>query len=437
MRRFLLTLLTLLLAPLALTGCAPSEETARQPGPQRAAGAGVTGFTPAASDHRVHTVQLYRTGRESAMPVFTLGSGQTLTLEFDMLDDGRGGPVSVYFYHKDRFWNRQLMSVEYLRGFQSDDIRDFEQSAGTRLRYTHYTYRFPNRTIDFTRSGNFILRVTEPGDERAILFERAFFISEETAEVDLAIQSGLGAGIGGPFLQPVARVRPPAQFASPIFEYDVCFARNGRFDVTRCADEPTLLGASLYQFFLPRQRSFGPPGPRYPLDLSVLGAGPQVAAVDLSTTPFRITLSPDDARFSTAFFDDDLLTGQSIVRAAVRDASRPATDAEYVETTFQYVPQDQEPAAGAVILSGSFNGWAIDPRFALTWDDGDRVYRGQFLIKQGLHAYTYFVDDPVEQERRERSADLGIPSVYTAMVYLHDPAYNTDRLVSVQNVLGQ
>ena len=420
----------------SFAACGASDQT-RDARPRAASVAGPGGFAPQPSDERVRTVQVYRTGAESSLPIVALGSGQTLTVQFDMIDGGLGGPVSIYFYHADRFWNRRLMAVEYLRGFNSDTVREYRPSAASRVRYTNYSYAFPNNTIEFTRSGNFIMRVTELGDERAVLFERVFFLTEEIAETDLQIQSGLGTGLGGPLMQPVAQVRPPARFASPVYDFDVCFARDARFDLIRCSGTPDLVGASLFQFYLPRERAFQPTGPRYVLDLSILGAGPQIAGVDFAADPYEIELVPDDARFATAFFDDDLLTGQTIIRGAVRDAPRPATEAEYVNVTFRYVTRDRERVAGRVVLTGSFNGWTIDPAYQMEWDPVQGSYKGTFLLKQGKYSYTYFVEDPAEQERRLRDVDASRPSLYTALVYLNEPAYNTDRLVSVQSVLGQ
>ncbi len=416
----------------ALAGCATTEE-GQDRGPTASRGAG---YALSRTADNVATVQLYRSGNEGALPVLPIGSGETLTLEFDLLAE-YGEPLTVYFYHADRTWRRDLLPVEYLRTFQSDDLRDYEPSLGTEVRYVHYRYDFPNANIGFLRSGNYILRVTEPGDERAVLFERAFFISEQAAEVQFGIQDGLAGGVGGAFLQPVLRLRPPAAFDSPIYDYGVCFARNGRFEQTRCAADPTLAGGSLFQFFLPRETAFTPEGPLYDLDLSLLQTGPSVKSVDFQTSPYTASLALDYARFGSDLFDRDL-TGQTLVSAVVEDAAGPPdTGAEYVETVFQYVPQDEQELAGPVILRGSFNDWAIDPANALVWDPAERRYTGRLLLKQGRYVYGYYADDPAEQARIRRTVGVGHPNLYTALVYLYDPAVNSDRLLSVSNVLGQ
>ena len=416
----------------ALTGCATTEEGTRDDsrGYDEPATPGLALSPPAET---VRTTQLYRSGDEGSLPILPLGSGQTLTLEFDLLAD-YGDTFSIYFYHADRQWRRDLLPVEFLKTFQSDDILDYEPSLATEVRYSHYAYEFPNQNIQFLRSGNYILRVTESGDERAVVFERAFFVTEQAAEVDFAIRSGFGRGA---YFQPVARLRPPNAFDNPIFDYNVCFVRNGRVALPRCADDPTLVGGSLFEFLLPRQSSFTLEGPLYELDLSYLQTGPQVVDVSLDTSPYTVTLDLDYARFGGDLFDRDL-TGQTLVSTVVQDApGAPDIGAEYVDAVFRFVPQDEQQAAGPVILTGSFNDWVIDPAYELAWDAAEGRYETSVLIKQGRYVYQYYVDDPAERDRIRRSAGLGQPNLYTAFVYLYDPSFNTDRLLAVTNILGQ
>jgi hypothetical protein len=412
-------------------GCATTEEGTRDAA--AIADEGAPGLVLSRASDLARTVQLYRSGNEGSLPVLPLGSGQTLTLEFDVLGE-IGDTYSVYFYHADRQWRRDLLPVEYLQTFQSDDIRDYELSLATEVRYSHYEYEFPNQNIQFLRSGNYVLRVTEAGDERAVLFEQPFFITEQSAEIDFAVRSGLGSGS---YFQPVARIRPPDAFDSPVYDFNVCFARNGRFALARCADDPTLVGGSLFEFLLPRETAFTHEGPLYELDLGTLQPGPQIVDVDLQTSPYTVTLDLDYARFGGDLFDGDL-TGQTLVSTVVQDAPGPADiGAEYVTARFRFVPQNEEPSPGPVILTGSFNGWVVDPAYELAWDAAEARYETEVLLKQGRYVYKYVVDDPAERERIRRTAGLGQPNLYTAFVYLYDPQFDTDRLLAVNSVLGQ
>ncbi len=421
----------LLLLLSVVAGCATTKEDTRGERPYSEPDA--PGLVLGRTADYVRTIQLYRSGDEGSLPILPLSSGQTLTLEFDLLADF-GEPFSVYFYHADRQWRRDLLPVEYLKTFQSDDILDYESSLATEVRYSHYEYEFPNANIQFLRSGNYVLRVTEPGDEREAIFEQAFFVTEQSAEIDFAVRSGLGTGS---YFQPVARIRPPDAFSNPVYDYNVCFARNGRFALTRCAADPTLAGGSLFEFLLPRETAFTQEGPLYELDLSYLQTGPQVIDVNLETSPYTVTLDPDYVRFGGDLFDRDL-TGQTLVSTVVQDAPGPADiGAEYVNALFRFVPQDEKEVAGPVILTGSFNGWVIDPAYQLLWNAAEGLYEAEVLLKQGRYIYKYYVDDPAEQERIRRTAGLGQPNLYTAFVYLFDPSYNTDRLLAVSNILGQ
>lgn len=427
-------LLACALAAALLAGCAGSEEAARRPAPR--GGSALTGFSLARAAENVRTVQLYRTGDESSLPLIALEAGETLTLEFDVLESF-GEPLSVYFYHADRNWRRDLMPVEFLATFQSDDLLDYTPSVATEVAYAHYAYTFPNANIEFLRSGNYVVRVTEAGDERAVLLERPFFVSEQRGEVELAVQDVLGTGIGGSFFQPVARIRPPSGIDSPIYDYNVCFARNARFDLSRCSAEPTLFGASLFQFHLPEEAAFRPEGPLYELDLTLLQAGPQVVSVDYRTSPYTVLLQPDHARFGGDILAEAALSGQPVIGQVLDAGAEPEVRAQYVEARFAFVPQEERPAAGPVILTGSFNGWQIDPAYELSWDAEAGRYEGAFLLKQGLYTYSYYVDDPAERERLRRTVQIGQPNLYTALVYLYDPTHDTDRLLTVRNILGQ
>ncbi|HLT48656.1 MAG TPA: type IX secretion system plug protein domain-containing protein [Rubricoccaceae bacterium] len=418
--------------PLLLTACAMTEGAADGGAPGAYPG-DVPGarMTLARTDDRVKTVQLHPTANEAGLPVISLRSTETLTLSFDLLDEGTGRPLSVYFYHADRSWRRDLVPSEYLSTFLSDDIRDYRPSAATEVPYVHYEYEFPNANIGFLMSGNFIVRVAEQGQEGAVLLERAFFVSEEAAEVEMGFQTGFSGGAA--VVQPLVRLRPGPQLAdAQPFDYAVCFARNGQFERTRCAQEPSLLGLALYQFYLDHTEAFPAERPFYEVDLGLLQVGPQIANVDYSATPDAVLLDPDHARFG-GDVRREALTGQPLVEAVYRSGGYPDTQGQYVTVHFRYVPAGERQAGGPVLLTGAFNGWQLDPALALTWDPATGRYEGSLLLKQGLYLYQYVVDDPTA----EPEALLLQPSLYTALVYVRDLTRITDRLVAVRSAVSQ
>jgi hypothetical protein len=425
---------------LAAIGCSSSKEageedgSGRRPVTRTAESPRFVELDLVPSDGSVRTIQLYRTGNEAALPVIELGSGQTITLEFDLLvEDGR--PLSVYFYHADRVWRRDLSPSEYLGSFHRDDLLDYRPSLGTEVPYVHYAYRFPSRSIEFLVSGNYIIRVTEQGDEEAVIFERAFFVTEQAASLDFTTDRLLLSGSGHPFTQPLAAFTPPAEIAGNVFDFNVCFVRNGRLDLARCAERPTLVQQPMLQFYLPPELSFEPEAASYFLDLGHLRVGNQIARTDFSVRPYRVELEPDYGRFGGSGISP-LLNGQPVVSGAVVGVSDADVAAQYASVRFRYVPPDERPLSGGVIVTGSFNGWMIDPDHALEWMPAEGRYEGELLLKQGQYEYRY-----VSRDRRLAHAQRGgmprAENQYAAFVYYRDIRVNTDRLLAVREMVAQ
>ncbi len=421
--RVLVLLLCVLLSACAATD--PASNPDARPLRDRVPGsAGTMGLAPDVPS--VQTVQLYAGQNQQALPILQLGSGQTLTLAFDLLGT-RGQALSVYYYHADRRWRRDLMAIDYMQGFQRDDLIQYTSSRGTQLPYTHYEHRFPQNGTAFTLSGNYILRVTEQGSEDAVLFERPFFVSEEGVAAELGLQPVLLGGGGGSSVQPIVQFAPLAEQGYSAFSYDVCFVQDGRYAAPRCTDQPTRTDPRVLTYYLQPTDAFSPNTGVYYLDLRDLRVSTRVEKLDLGQTPYHVTLSPDAALFP-ATVGDPLLNGQIVTRDA-RAPGDPALTAEYVEARFTFVPPDEAPLR-SVYLSGAFSGWQrlAEP---MTWVPDERHYTQNVLLKQGQYEYRYVSDDP--QLARAQSNVLGRPDLsYTAFVYYRDPTRQTDRLIATR-----
>lgn len=395
----------------------------------------------------IHAIQLYphapradfdsERDREDQLPVLQLrprGEVTQLKLEFDLMET-TGRTLSVYFYHADRNWERDLFPSDYLTSFQRDDILDYTSSIGTQVPYAHYSYTFPNDNVGFRLSGNYVLSVTEQGSEDEVLFEVPFFISEDAAPAQLVLDDVFVSGQRFPSVQPLISFTPPSTAAGTVFDYNVCFVRNSQFASARCTDEASLLQQPDLLFYLQPEHSFEPQASDYVLDLRSLRPGGDVAAIDFTTTPYQVELDTDYARFP-ATSTEPFLNGQPVITNAVRDVAEPDLSGEYVEALFRFVPPEEQRLAGGVFISGSFNGWILDLGNELQWNAAQGHYEGRLLLKQGLYEYRY--TSPNRQTRSALHNNLPRTSnQYTAFVYFSDAHLNTDRLLAIQALRTQ
>ena len=378
----------------------------------------------------VRTVQLYRGSDERSLPVTSLRSGEPLTLEFDVMEQ-EGRPLTVHFYHADREWNRDLSPNQYLESYRDDNLVEYRPSQGTTVPYVHYTYQFPNDDIRFRLSGNYVLRVSERGREDEVLFERAFFVTDEAGSLDLGSESIVTPGQRQPSVRPMARFNPPANLRGDPFGYTACFVRNGRLPDTRCEDRPLLSQQPRLAFELDRGRAFDPTTADYTVDLSNLRAGPKIERTDRTVTPFRVLLEPDYARFSGRSLDA-FLNGQILVREVLPGYSNPERTAEYVRTTFAFVPPEERPLAGGVVVAGSFSGMSAERGTEMEWRPARARYEGEVLLKQGYYQYFYEASDPLLQ-KTVRESQSRLQSTYTTFLYYEDTSVSTDRLLRVNS----
>jgi hypothetical protein len=425
---------------LVLAGCASSEKqkqeaSKNQQEPAREAESTFSLKASLAPDaDGVQTVQLYGGNDEQALPILQLEQEGRLTLEFDLLGR-KDRPLSVYFYHANRSWERDLSPSRYMNSYQRDELTDYELSRATEQPYVHYEYAFPNEDIGFEVSGNYVLRVTEQGDEDAVLFERAFFITEQSATSEFRLRRRRLGGDSLPGYQPILLFEPPSTMqGSSIFNYNTCFVPNGRFGEARCVSRPETLQQDALRFDLDPRQSFQVEGASYSLDLREIGTGKSVLEIDRSATPTLVRLEEDDVRFPGAS-GTIALTGQTLVSAG---ASSDNADlfGQYVQARFRFVPPKQLPLSRDVYLAGSSNGWRPTSKHKLNWNASERRYEGEILLKQGQYAYRYVSQDP-KLRRVQRQTLPQTRSRFTAFIYYRDATLQTDRLLSVNETLAQ
>ncbi len=381
----------------------------------------------------VASVQLHAGSGENALPILHLGRGMPLRLAFDVLSRSTR-PLTITFYHADRTWKRDLMPAEYMARFQRDDILDYRPSRATRVDYVHYEYTFPNNSIDFRLSGNYILRVHEQGREEAVLFERPFFVSEQATPLDMRWTTQWSQDGEFASLQPVVRFSPQ-ELSANAFDYAVCFMRDAHYDAMRCAERPSLEVSPDLMFYLEPRQSFTPQAIPFYINTADLRPGGRIERVDRQSSPWRVWLEPDVAELGGSSVDP-FPNGQARIQGAVGVRGEANHEAEYVSVRLRLVPPGNRPVPGAVGVVGTFSDWQLTEANTLSWSAQEGWYEGDVLMKQGEHAYRYVSTNTGLQ----RSLETGMPqlqSLITTLVYYTDIRTQSDRLVAVQGVISR
>ena len=132
----------------------------------------------------IKTVIFEVSGSPGSVPMLKLNSGSRLRLQFDDLD-GDSKNYTYEIIHCDKNWNpSDLDEMDYLDGFNGEEIRNVEFSSSTIQSYSHYNLFLPNDDVEWTISGNYLLVIYEEEGERVPAITRRFMVSEQVVNID-------------------------------------------------------------------------------------------------------------------------------------------------------------------------------------------------------------------------------------------------------------
>ena len=111
---------------------------------------------------------------ENLNPIIPLGS--KFLFSFDDLEADQKN-YHYLLQHCNYNWEvSALKTTEFMNGYPSFELTEFENSFGTYQNYTHHQFEFPNRNSRIKISGNYLLTILNDDDE--ICIQRRFIVYE-------------------------------------------------------------------------------------------------------------------------------------------------------------------------------------------------------------------------------------------------------------------
>ena len=211
-------------------------------------------------DEHIRTLRVARSFLTLYAPLDGSDAENTLDISFDeMSHDVHFYSYTVQLMNADRTKESELLSGEYLQGFTTQDITDYEHSINTSREYTHYRFSFPNADMVLTKSGNYRLMIYEDGDRDKRVAEVDFCVVEPMVKIEGSVRSNTDIEFNGRYQQLDLDVNTAAINLKDPNEIRVLVTQNNRTDNAVWLNRPTYLAQNHLKYQQQRDLIFEVP----------------------------------------------------------------------------------------------------------------------------------------------------------------------------------
>lgn len=386
----------------------------------------------------IKTVQIHGTEWEFAPPLIQLNSGQNIELSFDDLE-GDQKQYSIGFVHCNADWTpSDLMSMEYLEGFSEINILNFTFSINTLQKYTHYSIVYPNQSLKFTKSGNYIVYVYLNADKQDIVLSRRFMIFEEKVNIASSMRQTIGGGEQYSKQQIEFAVKYPGlKVINPAKDFKIMITQNNRWDNALSNIEPT--------FYAPNEITFSMS------DAAVFNGGNEFRYFDIRTlrayserikdlykdenSKNHVVLTNEEMRANKSYiFQNDINGGFLIKNRDIK--GNQDTEADYTYVDF-FLPYANPETKGNFYVMGKLTDWRMNKTSKMTYNYKRFGYECKLYLKQGYYNYIFVLSEDGKTAGNEvvtEGSHWDTENDYTIFVYYRQVGLYYDQLVGVQKL---
>lgn len=382
-----------------------------------------------------HTLQLKVNGNDMLPPVIMTETDDHLTISFDELSDERRYMRYELIHCNARWQPDELVSTEYLDGFNEAAIDDYAYSQATTVHYVNYSFSIPSEDMRPKLSGNYLVRVYDESDPDATILQARFSILERAMDVTAAVSSRTDIDYNNSHQQLTVGVDFGTDIiTSPFTDLLVVVEQNGRQDNVAYASMPSRVAGSTAWYEHDKALIF-PAGNEYRRMeiISVTYPGMGVAELSYAHPLYHATLKTDEPRADQPYAYDQTQHGRFRIREYNSDD--PDVEADYVMTHFS-LDLPEQPNAG-IFLDGDMVQRRFTPESRMVYNRATGLYEQSLLLKQGAYNYQYLtvptgsdkgLTAPVEGDKYQTV------NTYLIKVYARRPGQRYDRLVGATSV---
>jgi len=347
--------------------------------------------------------------------------------------------VTDYVYtlvHCDSDWKPSNISeVDYMDGFNEDDIDNYDFSFNTTANFTNYQVALPNSDMRWTLTGNYLLKVYDNTDDRFLVITRRFVVYDPRVSVQGRMQRTA--------MVSKSRTHQELDFTinhedfplrNPQSDIKVVVLQNGRWDSALEFDRAMFVKPNelIYDY---QNKIVFPAGREFrQADLQTFKYNTNsIAEIRETKDRYDITLTTDISRSNMAYLFDNDLNGKYVIRSLDERDGDLRAEYGYVLFTLEESPPFSNQD---VYLFGELTDWKIDERYKMIYNPLINSYVNQLFLKQGFYNYLYAL---VDRETKEVDLDElegnwhETENDYTVLVYYKPFGARYEQVIAVEN----
>ena len=340
-------------------------------------------------DSNIKTLQVLLNNQPLLVPIIEMNSTEEIVVSFDELSY----EASNFYYkivHCDASWNESdLVSMEYLDGFDGGMITTYDYSVNTTVNYIHYTVHFPNEDVRLKLSGNYAVKIARDGDfEDGLVATACFSVVESLVNVDVEISGLTTKELNGKYQALALDVVDNGVGAlDKMQDFIVVVRQNGRRDSESFFLSPTYVNGDRLRYENREELEFEGGNQYRSIDFSSVhtyGAG--IDHIDFENGVYQVVLESDKMRVGDKeAYSMDAHGGYLVNLQKSNDSD---IEADYMWVHFYYLADAPFWDAKLYILGDLvYNEESVENE--MRYDMLGRFYSKSLLLKQGGYNYLY------------------------------------------------
>lgn len=389
----------------------------------------------------IKTLQVFVNGTYQHVPTIELNGNSVFKINWDDIDGDRKF-FKYQLVHCDKYWNpsTEIVTTDYLRGFNDELVEYSELSINTEVFYTYYELYLPNSRTQFVLPGNYLLHVYE-NDPNDPIFTKRLIVVNTSATIEIGMIPSSDVSEYATHQEIVLDVYSDLiNIRNPMMELSVVVLQNGDW-MTAIGPEPphrlgTAQGYAIYdkrgQFSFPGRNEF-----RFFDMRSLRSRREGLQNIRMTRDAVYVSLWPSTVRRNIkAAFRTDF---NGLFTIDNYDSPRKEISAKYAQTQFE-LANSPFLQSKDIYVRGSFSEWQCYPENKMTYDPNTDSYFVDILLKQGFYEYEFveeFFDsegkpththEVTEGNQRETEND------YNVIIYYRPIGERYDSVIKVSSI---